>query len=72
MNDSRNQDNSAEACLLLAGVDMSGVEVIRLTPVPAPTDYRAAMTLADTEAGQHLGDYMLLSWYDRDRDFEAP
>jgi hypothetical protein len=31
-----------------------------------------AMQLANEEAGKRLGDYMLLSWYDRDRDFESP
>lgn len=35
-------------------------------------DYRAAMKLADAEATTRLGNYMLLSWYDRDRDFESP
>ena len=30
------------------------------------------MQLANAEAATRLGDYMLLSWYDRDRDFESP
>ena len=30
------------------------------------------MQLANAEAEKLLGDYMLLSWYDRDRDFESP
>jgi hypothetical protein len=30
------------------------------------------MELARTTAQARLGEYMLLSWYDRDRDFEAP
>ena len=30
------------------------------------------MRLADAEAAVRLGEYMLLSWYDRDRDFESP
>ena len=30
------------------------------------------MALADREARRRLGEFMLLSWYDRDRDFEAP
>lgn len=28
--------------------------------------------MANAEATARLNDYMLLSWYDRDRDFEAP
>ena len=43
-----------------------------LKPSPAPADYQEAMALADVEAQQYLGEFMLLSWYDRDRDFESP
>ncbi len=44
-----------------------------LTPQPPLVDYRSAMALANDEAQQRLGpNYMLLSWYDRDRDFESP
>lgn len=35
-------------------------------------DYREAMARADAIAVERLGDSMLLSWYDRDRDFESP
>jgi hypothetical protein len=35
-------------------------------------DYRAAMQRASLLAEQQIGDHMLLSWYDRDRDFESP
>jgi hypothetical protein len=45
---------------------------VDLRPAPPPADYRAAMQLADAEAASRLGDCMLLSWYDRDRDFESP
>lgn len=45
---------------------------IELTPSPRATDYRAAMTLANAEAEKQLEQFMLLSWYDRDRDFESP
>lgn len=43
-----------------------------LTPEAPLPDYRAAMALANREAAARLGEHMLLSWYDRDRDFEAP
>lgn len=52
--------------------DLSGVTEVKLMFQPPPADYLAAMRLADTEAAARLGDYMLLSWYDRDRDFESP
>ncbi|MHB1247600.1 MAG: AF1514 family protein [Sulfuriferula sp.] len=29
------------------------------------------MRVANAEADSRLGEYMLLSWYDRDRDFES-
>lgn len=58
------------------GVDrepvMSGLTVVALQDEPPLADYRAAMRLADEVAAEQLGEYMLLSWYDRDRDFESP
>lgn len=55
-----------------AGVDLSSVQVVEITPTPSPVDYQAAMAIANNHAQQQLGDTMLLSWYDRDRDFESP
>lgn len=52
--------------------DLSGVTVVTISPQPPPVDYLAAMRLAEREAASRLGEAMLLSWYDRDRDFEAP
>lgn len=48
-----------------------GVEVVVIDPVPTLGDYQAAMALADEEAHKR-GQGMLISWYDRDRDFESP
>jgi hypothetical protein len=50
--------------------DLSGVEVVRLEE--SPPDYRAALARANEEAARRLASPMLLSWYDRDRNFEAP
>lgn len=61
-----------QSCALRAAPDFSGVLVVNLAPQPPLADYRAAMRLADAEAAARLGEYMLLSWYDRDRDFESP
>ena len=72
MSEKNDQSKSGEACLLRAGVDLSGVDVVKLSPDQPVAGYQAAMMLADAEAEQCLGDYMLLSWYDKDRDFEAP
>ncbi len=54
------------------GADYSGVTRVQLRPGKPLADYREAMRLAGAEAGRRLGECMLLSWYDRDRDFEAP
>jgi len=60
------------SCLPRTAPDYAGVTVVRLT-APAPLkDYLAAMKLADAEASSRLASHMLLSWYDRDRDFESP
>lgn len=46
-------------CELRTDVDMSGVDVIELTPIKQQVE-------------QWRGDYMLLSGLDRNRDFESP
>lgn len=66
------KETTESTCPLPAGPDESGVETVALHPHPPPADYRQAMALARAEAGRRLGDAMLLSWYDRDRDFESP
>lgn len=59
-------------CPAPAAPDLSAVTVVELSPAPPPTDYQAARRIADAEAGRRLGAFMLLSWYDRDREFESP
>ncbi len=61
-----------QQCPLPLLPDFSGVTVVKLTPKPSLKDYLQAMERADEEASARLGDCMLLSWYDRDRDFESP
>lgn len=65
----RGEDGS---CPLPSAPDLSGVAVVGLSPEPPVADYREAMQLANTEAAARLAEPMLLSWYDRDRDFESP
>ena len=68
----QSDDKEPAACPInLSRPDFSGISV-NLEPVEKVEDYRAAMALADNVAEEKLGDYMLLSWYDRDRDFESP
>lgn len=66
------KQNNGSACDSPQEADYTGIIIVELLPKPAPKDYLQAMELANTEAQQQIGDYMLLSWYDRDRDFESP
>lgn len=52
--------------------DLSSVEIVSLYPETLVKDYQEAMVIAKEQAKQRLGEYMLISWYDRDRDFESP
>lgn len=66
------RDKGEASCPVPSPPDLAGITVVSLHPRPPLADYLAAMRLADAEAAARLKDYMLLSWYDRDRDFEAP
>ena len=59
-------------CTIPAAPDYTDVTIVDMPAEPAVTDYLQAMQLANQEAASRLGEYMLLSWYDRDRDFESP
>ena len=52
--------------------DLSQVEVVSLSPEKGVSDYEQAVALARSEAEKRFEEYMLVSWYDRDRDFESP
>lgn len=52
--------------------DYSDVTIVELSPDPLLADYKEAMALAEEIAEEKLEQFMLLSWYDRDRDFESP
>lgn len=54
------------------GPDFSKVKTVSLNPDPSPADYLVAMNIANAIADKELNEHMLLSWYDRDRDFESP
>jgi hypothetical protein len=60
------------SCNMPTAPDYTDVTIINMPAEPAVADYLQAMQLANQQAEKHLGDYMLLSWYDRDRDFESP
>jgi len=52
--------------------DLSHIEIISLRPEAGVKDYQEAVALAKEQAEKRFEDYMLVSWYDRDRDFESP
>ncbi len=64
--------SSSESHYDISPLSYEGVEIIELNPTPSLRDYRDAMSLSDRIAEDKLGSHMLLSWYDRDRDFESP
>lgn len=63
--DSRPHDNTSLS-------PYKDVEVVKLNHTTPLRDYRDAMSLSNRIADDKLGAHMLLSWYDRDRDFESP
>ena len=65
-------DVTPAQCPLPAAPDLASVTLVELHPPPPLADYLVALRLANAEAAARLGEPMLLSWYDRDRDFEAP
>ena len=56
----------------IPGPDKKEIEEVKLHPEGEMSDYQEATGLAKAEAEKRLGDYMLMSWYDRDRDYESP
>ena len=70
--DNTSKPVTAPACPLPTETDLSQLTVVELQPASPLADYRAAMQLANDEAQKRLDEAMLISWYDRDRDFESP
>ncbi|RDH89080.1 MAG: hypothetical protein DIZ77_06590 [endosymbiont of Seepiophila jonesi] len=60
------------SCPVPGSPDMSGIHVVEFISEKPLKDYLEAMRVADSLAGKQFSDYMLISWYDRDRDFESP
>jgi len=58
------------SCAIPAAADLSRVTLVKLA-LPC-RDFPEAMKRSNDEASRRLGEHMLLSWYDRDRDFDSP
>lgn len=67
------QDNPNQpVCTIGRQPDYRDMKIMNLHPEPSPADYREALDVSKTAANAALGENMLLSSYDRDRDFESP
>ncbi|MFZ5774878.1 MAG: AF1514 family protein [Thermodesulfobacteriota bacterium] len=60
-----------ESCPIFSP-DLSQMDEVRLRPAKAVAGSPEAMSLAREEASRRFAEYLLISWYDRDRDFESP
>ena len=69
---SREDQKEEFSCPLPQLPDLSRIEEVMLNPEPPLSEYLEAMALANQKADKRLGEHMMLSWYDRDRDFESP
>lgn len=67
-----NDEKDTPSCQFPVATDLSNITVVELLPECRLKDYQQAMALANAEADDRIGEYMLLSWYDLDRDFESP
>ena len=72
MAEQSNVSESGANCLIAAGLDLSGTQVIEFTPDKPLADYLKAMKVAEDQAWHVIEEFMLISWYDRDCDFESP
>jgi hypothetical protein len=66
------KDTPAPSCGIGRRPDYDAIAALSFSPSPPLADYLKAMQFANEQAQAQLGDNMLLSWYDRDRDFESP
>ena len=62
---------SPSVCLV-PDTDASGVTLVELTPETPINEFNEAMELAKNEARDHMDEFMLMSWFDRDRNIESP
>ena len=60
------------ACPATPRAPLQEPPTVELSPEVPLADFNAAKKVADGEAERRLEMVMLLSWYDRDRDFESP
>lgn len=64
--------STAPAVCNIPDVDTSGVTLVELRHGNPVADYQEAVELAKKEAHKHMEEFMLMSWFDRDRNIESP
>jgi hypothetical protein len=63
--------HSPSVCII-PDTEGSGVTLAELTPATPVKNFQEAMDLARAEARKHMEEFMLMSWFDRDRNVESP
>jgi hypothetical protein len=63
---------AGDACPATPRAPLQEPDTLHIDATAPIDDFDGALAIADSQAGARLGDYMLLSWYDRDRDYESP
>ncbi|MBT3308240.1 MAG: AF1514 family protein [Gammaproteobacteria bacterium] len=66
------EEMKTENCPATPRAPLQEPPTIEMHPVEPLANFDAAKAIADAEAERRLDMVMLLSWYDRDRDFESP
>mgnify|MGYP005636459643 FL=1 len=69
---SETAQEGSESCPATPREPLQEPTTLEIHPVTPLADFNAAKAVADGEAERRLEMVMLLSWYDRDRDFESP
>ena len=64
-------ESTGPQCPISNPPDYFRITTVNLAVKNPVSNYKEAMQLANTEAENRLGQFMLLSWYDKDRDFES-
>lgn len=63
---------SDESCPIGPPKEKREIDTISLKPANKVADYQEALVLAKEVAAERFEEYMLVSWYDKDRDYESP
>ncbi len=59
-------------CEIPTEADYSKLKQVELSPAGGVKDFQQAKELADKEADAELDEHMLLSFYDKDKNYESP